>query len=300
MGSGLRARTFRNFSGEIEGERWPRTPAQLRSVGVFAAFLTLVVMSCYGGDQLGPEIPEFEDEAATGISSEHRVMLISDAGDRDLLTELYNSTGGTSWTDADNWLDTTVALNNWFGVTANQLNQVNRLWLHNNNLAGSLPDSVGQFLTLDTLNLGMNELTGGIPTGLGDLSTLRIAYLQRNQFSGAIPIQLGNLNELQLLNLRYNQLTGAIPGELGSLTNLEILNLGDNQLTGELPSELALLTSLHRFIVSGNTSLCRPDDSAFTAWLNGIEDTDALELATCPDDPTDPPEPPLSEDRGTA
>ncbi len=258
-----------------------------------ALLVTLAVLSCYGGDGSGPLAPDAEHEPELPtVFPPFPAAAAEQADDRQHLTDLYNATGGNNWTDRTNWLDSTAALNDWYGVTASSVDEVTTLWLHSNNLEGALPGGLGGLAHLDTLNVGMNELTGAIPAELGNSSSLRVLFLQRNQFSGTIPAELGDLSELVLLNVRYNQLTGTIPAELGNLTNIQILNLKDNQFTGEVPSELTSLTTLRRFLVGGNTSLCRPDTATFTDWLNGIDDTDALDLPTCdPPPPTKPDQP---------
>ncbi len=270
---------------------------------------TLVVaalVSCYGGDHGGPVAPferaQTEGADGYGAAGGYGAAYSQQSGDRTVLTALYNATGGSGWANSANWLSASAALNDWYGVTATAADEVSRLWLHSNDLSGTLPESLGELSSLDTLNLGRNALTGAIPSGLGSASDLRVLFLQRNQLSGEIPPELGNLSDLVLLNLRTNQLSGAIPAELGSLANLHTLNLMGNQLAGALPAGLAGLNSLARFLVGGNASLCRPDDAAFTAWLNGIANTDALDLPVCePPPPEVPPTPTgLSVAAGTA
>ncbi len=212
--------------------------------------------------------------------------------DRGVLGELHGATGGSNWTTSTNWLDSAVALNDWHGVTATPGDTVTELWLHSNNLTGSIPGSLGGLASLNTLNLGSNALTGSIPAQLGNATALEVVYLQRNQLSGEIPSELGGLTSATLLNLSRNQLSGEIPAELGQLTGLITLNLRNNQLTGALPTELSGLTSLSRFYVANNSSLCRPDDASFTTWLSGISQTDALNLSVCEPPPPEPPEAP--------
>ncbi len=208
-----------------------------------------------------------------------------------MLEGLHGATQGNGWTNATHWLDATIALNDWYGVEADAADVVERLWLHGNGLAGTIPGALGELASLNTVNLGQNQLTGEIPAGLGDAISLEVVFLQRNQLSGEIPAELGDLTSATLINLSRNQLTGAIPAELGDLVGLETLNLRDNELEGALPVELKEMSSLEHFYVVNNSSLCRPDDDGFTAWLEGIARTDAMDLPIC-----EPPAPqPLHE-----
>ncbi len=76
------------------------------------------------------------------------------------------------------------------------------------------------------------------------------------------------------LGLAENQLIGNIPAELGNLVNLQHLYLNGNQeLSGSLPANLTNLTSLQSFKFN-DTNLCRPQDTTFQNWLDGISDVD--------------------------
>ncbi len=216
------------------------------------------------------------------------------SSDRGTLEGLHGATGGGDWTNSTNWLDSTVALDEWYGVTATSEDVVTKLWLHSNGLAGAIPDTLGNLASLDTLNLGSNQLSGDIPGKLASATNLRVLFLQRNQLTGAIPAELGALTGATLVNLSRNQLSGEIPAELGQLTSVTTLNLRNNQLTGALPTELTSLTALGRFYVANNSSLCRPDEESFTTWLDGIAQTDALELPVCEPPTPDPPAAPTN------
>jgi Leucine-rich repeat (LRR) protein len=169
------------------------------------------------------------------------------------LIDLYNSTNGASWTTKTNWLGAAGTENTWFGVTTDTGNTtVRQLILHNNNLVGTLPSSLGQLSNVYDLELYSNQLTGSIPTELSNLSNLVFLYLYSNQLTGSIPTELGNLSNLIELRLSYNQLTGSIPSSLGNLSNLRILWIAFNQLTGSIPPELGNLSNLEYLYLNSN------------------------------------------------
>ena len=144
------------------------------------------------------------------------------------------------------------------------------LWLHNNQLSGSIPSELDNLTSLTELYLYNNRLSGIVPSELGNLSNLVRLRLYNNQLSGSIPSELGNLTSLTELYLYNNRLSGIVPSELGNLSNLARLYLQNNQLSGPLPSSFVNLTNL-KSINLWNTRLCAPTDAVFQVWLNGIE-----------------------------
>lgn len=200
------------------------------------------------------------------------------------LVDFFTSTGGPTWLDKSNWLQTNTPCS-WDGSTFKPLGWVgvrclfgNVTWLSlsGNRLSGPLPSALAQFPALQLLVLSDNQLAGTLPPTLGQARLLIGLYLNNNQFSGPIPAELGNLVNLQTLDLDTNYLTGPIPptlGELAQLTNLYLnnnrlqgtipaalgqlqgltaLRLDQNQLTGSIPPELVNLTTLDFLTLNNN------------------------------------------------
>ena len=163
----------------------------------------------------------------------YTVTVLREGVDRATLMALYNSAGGASWTNKDNW-GSTEPLNDWFGVTADGSENVTDLDLSGNNLRGTLPTDMGTLSNLITLDLSDNRLSGTIPD-LSVLTGLMTLNLRDNQLSGTIPDWLSGLTSLTTLNLGENRLTGAIPEELGYIFLLDVLYLDNNQLSGPIP-----------------------------------------------------------------
>ena len=179
--------------------------------------------------------------------------------DRDVLGILFESTGGRSWANHDNWL-TDTPLGAWYGVWTDASGRVRGLALGGNGLTGEVPAELGDLANLEVLYLRGNGLTGEIPPELGGLANLGWLdlgsnvewYLSGNGLTGEIPSELGDLANLQVLDLQGTGLTGEIPSELGKLTNLEVLDLHYTDLTGEIPAELGDLANLERLDLSSN------------------------------------------------
>ena len=206
--------------------------------------------------------------------------------DRAVLVALYNATNGHNWTDNTNWLSD-QPLGEWFGVTTDENGRVTRLRLRENQLSGSLPESLGNLTNLQRLHLYDNALSGALPRSLGNLTNLTYLNLGDNALSGALPPSLGNLTNLQQLGLFDNKLSGGVPSSLGNLNNLQELWLKGNDLEGTLPSSLVNLTNLQTLRLE-DTQLCAPPDAAFQAWLGGIGTKRGVRDCKDPRDPINP------------
>jgi hypothetical protein len=190
---------------------------------------------------------------ATGLtlySQPYNVAVVDPgfASDSLALVDLYNSTGGDNWGYNSGWL-VNEDVNQWHGVEVID-QRVTGLSLMMNDLAGPLPESIGNLTALTSLNLSGNAITDTIPTSIGNLVNLAFLDLGSNQLTGEIPPVISNLDSLTELRLYYNQLTGALPAEIGGLTKLTRLSLYNNQIT-ELP-DLSGMTQLEYLYVGNN------------------------------------------------
>ncbi len=190
------------------------------------------------------------------------------------LVAFYNSTGGLNWNNNSGWL--TGPVNTWYGITV-EGERVVELIINSNNLAGTLPNDLGQLTALVSLGMSNDQelsgelpeslfqitslkwfgigncsLTGIIPNNIGNCSSLFEFSLPQNNLTGPIPPEIGNLDSLIFLDLHNNQLTGSIPPELGNCANLWELRLNNNQLTGTIPIELTYFEDLYTFNLGNN------------------------------------------------
>ena len=116
------------------------------------------------------------------------------------------------------------------------------LYLELNNRSGELPDNIDDLLpNIQRLFLNNNKLTGTIPTSVSNATRLSRLSLAFNQLIGSVPATLGKLYELEELLLHNLTVRTTGVSFLSSLTNrrrLRILWLGLNNLKLELPSSM--------------------------------------------------------------
>ncbi|KAL5991715.1 hypothetical protein ACLOJK_012625 [Asimina triloba] len=138
---------------------------------------------------------------------------------------------------------------------ANLSRTLTMLEMEYNQLEGSLPAEIGDFVNLTHLSVRYNKLTGNIPSTIGNLGNLARLWLQGNSFNGSIPESLGNLARLNDLSLKENQLTGTIPSSLANCRGLQTLELSGNKLQGSIPGEIFDLPSLSKVLNLSHNSL---------------------------------------------
>ena len=144
------------------------------------------------------------------VTSYATVEVAESLTDREILEILYEATGGDDWNDNTNWLSD-KDLSDWYGVQAYD-GIVLSLYLHDNNLVGTVPPEVGGLDSLVILYLPSNELSGPVPPELSKFRKLRDLYLSRNAgISGPLPAELGYTGGLQYLVLNRTSLFGPIP-----------------------------------------------------------------------------------------
>ena len=150
------------------------------------------------GTWICPPLDDEFQQWLDGIPRAYGLLCPSTVTERFALMELYDSTGGDSWTDNDGW-DSDSELDDWYGVTVED-SLVRELRLPDNGLEGPLPPSLGSLLGLETLDLGDNDLTGGIVTEITSVDPLDTIRVSDNEdMEGPLPFRLVDLENLRAL-----------------------------------------------------------------------------------------------------
>ena len=192
------------------------------------------------------------------------------------LVDFYNATDGDNWTDTTGWLRGPVST--WHGVLTNS-GRVIRLVLPNNNLTGTLPESLGDLTSLGRIQLDTNAITGNIPESIGNITGLNYLELNDNSLTGAIPESIAELTSMLYLDLYNNQLTGDIPDSLGNLANLIRLDLSNNNIEGDIPDGITDFVNLSHLDLSDNNLTGTIPDSIGNLINLGILDLSNNELS---------------------
>ncbi|XP_021607704.2 MDIS1-interacting receptor like kinase 2 [Manihot esculenta] len=121
------------------------------------------------------------------------------------------------------------------------VHDLEKLNLASNNLTGSIPEQLGECLSLLTLNLSNNNFKDTIPAKIGNLHFLVNLDLSNNLLMDSIPSRLGELQMLDTLNLSHNKLSGTIPASFNNLLSLITVNISYNELEGPIPNIKAFL-----------------------------------------------------------
>jgi Leucine-rich repeat (LRR) protein len=182
---------------------------------------------------------------------------VPDAVEYQALKDLFTNCNGANWTNKNNWpgvWPATVAntvFGAWFGVSVAN-GDITSISLSANNLTGAIPESLGNLFKIVAVDLGGNQLTS-IPSSIGNLSSLQTLVLYYNQISTSIPSSIGNNISLRQIWFNNNHITGPIPPSIGNLVNLQVLRLESNALSGSLPLSFASLAELGDLNLSNNS-----------------------------------------------
>ena len=79
------------------------------------------------------------------------------------LTDLYKATNGKSWKKSTNWCSK-EPVSSWYGIKCDNKGDIIGIDLSNNNLVGTLPESITALMdSCNYLILGQNKLSGAVP-----------------------------------------------------------------------------------------------------------------------------------------
>lgn len=118
----------------------------------------------------------------TGISHAEYQLSI----EREALIAIYNALDGDNWTNHENWCSD-KPVNEWYGVSTNNLGFVESIYLMYNNLGGHLPPEIDALKELKSFNIYANHVTGTIPDEYSIVFCNGALDIRYNPLSGIIP-----------------------------------------------------------------------------------------------------------------
>ena len=179
------------------------------------------------------------------------------------LHDFYNATNGENWT----WRNESITIpwdfdqvnpnpcaEKWQGVTCS-CNTVacnlTELSLERYNVTGKLPDSIGEWNSLQSIDLSHNLISGSIPASISYWTQLTNLDFGYNELTNVIPSTIGQLSSIRTLTLSRNRLT-YLPDDICNLTTLETLQIDVNRFHQVLPADLGNLQSLEQLEIEFN------------------------------------------------
>ena len=211
-----------------------------------------------------------------------------------ILLDVFGATGGNNWNNKDGWDTSTDFCNTFYGVQCDGAGRVSSLNLKENNLKGTVPQSVFQLQFLRELILSGNpvQLTfEGISSaeklvdlhlddtnidsilGVGESPNLQILNVAGNNLGGAVPSDIYRIPALKKLNLGHNSFSGSLDSVIGGLKSLESLILYHNNFTGRIPASIGDLVNLEVLNLAENNF-----EGTIPAELNDLTNLKFLSL----------------------
>merc|ERR1712238_315034 len=108
-------------------------------------------------------------------------------------------------------------------------------------MGGQIPDEITQLRQLFNLDLRNNLFDGTIPQDMGNMVSLATFTARNNKrrsspgLVGTIPASIGSMRGLVEFDVSDNRLTGQIPPEVANLEFLGKFIVSQNNLVGSVP-----------------------------------------------------------------
>ena len=173
------------------------------------------------------------------ITQEANKML---ARTREILMEFYNKMNGPNWTNHSGW-GTDKPLESWSHIEYTKGVGVTKIsFMYDHNLKGTIPSCIGELTSLNHFTIwDAPDVTGSLPDSFGNLVNLESFNIIQTSIT-SIPDVFGGLDKLKNVTIVGNEkLTGPLPVSIGNSSVLETLHLNSNLFTGDIPASWARL-----------------------------------------------------------
>mmetsp|Transcript_28166 Transcript_28166/g.51301 ORF Transcript_28166/g.51301 Transcript_28166/m.51301 type:complete len:598 (-) Transcript_28166:380-2173(-) len=198
-------------------------------------------------DLTGPVVPAFISNSSLGSTlTSYRVSF------NDLTGEIPVAVGDELPNLVEFWLAGNEEVTGTLPDSIGSLTKLETFFVYNTTIEGTLPATIGNMASLSTLDLAFTEISGIIPNELFDASSLTQLYLNSLKMEGTISTRIGQLSGLTDMWLTNNTFSGTIPNELYQLTNMQTLLLANNKFTGSLEDSFGSWSNIRFFDVSIN------------------------------------------------
>ncbi|KAL2939594.1 hypothetical protein RDABS01_033752 [Bienertia sinuspersici] len=122
----------------------------------------------------------------------------------------------------------------------------------NNNLTGSIPETLGLVQSLESIRFDRNALTGPLPSNLNNLTSAQELTLSNNALTGPVP-NLTGMNNLVFVDLSKNSFAPtAIPEWFSTILSLTTVLMEQTGLEGKLPTDFFSMPRLQTVNLKSN------------------------------------------------
>lgn len=115
-----------------------------------------------------------------------------------------------------------------------RLYNMQSMYLHQNLLVGSLPNTLGNFSEISYFTSYTNLLTGTVPESLSGWSSIVVLTLDDNLYTGTLPASLSALHSMEQFTIYNNIVSGTIPPSYSEWEYLQLLLIQENVMSGSL------------------------------------------------------------------